>query len=414
MILSQDQRRLCEVTASIYRTNICLHGSQGNLFFSAPELKGEYLQVYLESGMYEKLLEATNETGHPKIIANITTDLWTGFSLAAADGQAVFCVIGPAFYYDISERALQEILRASGASPTARAVMERHKNELPVISYNEFARVVRQLYHVFTGRLFDPVEFGLAAMASVREDIDRIKLGQKQMLFDESMVHATYSFEKYMLSCIREGNPAKLIRHLNAGMPGNEGKLSQGDPLRQTKNMFVVSATLVTRAAIEGGLNPEIALSLSDLFIQQMEQMRDSQKILACQNEMIMDFTRRVEELNLKDQYSKTVTECCQYVQEHVHKNIRVGDIAAHVHLSENYLSAKFKEETGESISAYIKKAKVAEAKNLLRYTGMTLPEISELLSYSSQSFFTTVFKQETGLTPKQYRQKAAGTPEEP
>jgi YesN/AraC family two-component response regulator len=217
-----------------------------------------------------------------------------------------------------------------------------------------------------------------------------------------------------MLSCIREGNTAKLVRHLNAGMPGNEGKLSQGDPLRQSKNLFIVCATLVTRAAIEGGLNPEIAMSLSDLFIQQLEQMRDSQRILACQSEMIMDFTRRVEQLNLREQYSKTVTECCQFIQEHVFKNIRVGDIAAYVHLSENYLSAKFKEETGESISTYIRKSKVAEARNLLRYTGLSLPEISELLSYSSQSFFTAVFKQETGITPKQYRQRASSGQHEP
>jgi YSIRK-targeted surface antigen transcriptional regulator len=414
MLLSEDRRRLCEITASLSRINICLHDSRGGLLFSAPDLKGEYRQVYLESGMYEKLHAAVGNDVHPKIIANFTTDLWTGFPLTLAEGGAGFCVIGPVFNNDISDNALREILKAANASATARTVMERHKNELPVVSYGEFVRTVRQLYYVFTGRQSDPMEFGLAAMASVRKDIEEIILGQKQMLFNETMVHATYSFEKYMLSCIREGNPAKLLRHLNAGMPGNEGKLSQGDPLRQSKNMFIVSATLVTRAAIEGGLNPEIAMSLSDLFIQQMEQMHDSQKIMACQSEMIMDFTRRVEQLNLQEQYSKTVTECCQFIQEHVFKNIRVGDIAAHVHLSENYLSAKFKEETGESISAYIRKIKMTEAKNLLRYTGMTLPEISELLNYSSQSFFTTVFKQETGLTPNQYRQKTSAGQREP
>ncbi|MDR1704282.1 MAG: AraC family transcriptional regulator [Clostridiales bacterium] len=404
MFLSEDQKRLCEITTSIYRVNICLHDRQGALIYSAQDLKDEYLQVYLESGMYHKLRQAVHGV-HPKIVANITTDLWVGFPINLPGCQECFLVIGPAFFYDISEQVLRDI--ASRASETAHAVKERHRNELPIISYNELVRLVRQFYYVFTKSIFDPAEFGLASLPSEYEGISEITRSQKDSLFDETMVHATYSFEKYMLSCIREGNPAKLVRHLNAGMPGNAGNLSQGDPLRQAKNIFIVSATITTRAAIEGGLSPEIAMSLSDLFIRQMEQMSDGKKVLAFQNDMIMDFTRRVEELNLKKKYSKTVTECCQYIQENVYNNIRVAELAAHVHLSVNYLSARFKEETGESISAYSQKVKAAEAKNLLKYTDMTLLEISEQLNYSSQSFFTTMFKQETGQTPKQYRQNA-------
>jgi AraC-like DNA-binding protein len=405
MFLTEEQRRLCEITSSVYRLNICLHDRQGGLIFSAPELKAEYLQVYSESGMYGKLLQATQAGSHPKIVSNITTDLWVGFPIPG--GSECFMVIGPVFFYDISERTLREIV--GNASAVAQTVMARHKNELPIISYDELVRLVRQFYYVFTGNTFIPEEFGLAALPPGISERGIFK--KSPNLFDESMPHATYSFEKYLLSCIREGNPAKLIRHVNAGMPGKAGKLTQGDPLRQMKNIFIVSATLATRAAIEGGLSPEIAMSLSDLFIQQMERMNDSQKILSYQNQMIMDFTRRVEDLNLKDKFSKTVADMCRYIQENVHKNIRLSDIAAHIHLSENYLSAQFKKETGESIASFVQKTKMAEAKSLLKNTDMALLEISELLSYSSQSFFTTVFKQETGLTPKQYRQHANPEP---
>jgi len=48
------------------------------------------------------------------------------------------------------------------------------------------------------------------------------------------------------------------------------------------------------------------------------------------------------------------------------------------------------------------------EAKNLLRYTGMTLTEISNYLHFSSQPYFQNVFKQYYGLTPAQYRQTQA------
>lgn len=406
MLIPDACRRLCEVTVSLYRFSIFFHDAQGKLLFAVPQHEEAYIQEYIGNSMYQHLMQALPESGHPVIVSNITTDVWTGFPVAYETGEAGMLVLGPVFYSDISPQVLQDILRTSSVSPQTRLLLERHKDELPVISYNEYIRVIRQLYYTLTGKTLDPMRLGLATLPTVREDVAKVSQQHTQMLFDETMVHATYSFERYMLSCIREGNPAKLIRHLNSGMPGSEGVLSKGDPIRQTKNMFIVAATLTTRAAIEGGLNPEIAMSLSDLFIQQIEQMHDAQKILLCQNEMIMDFTRRVEEINLQQRYSKTVAECCQYIQEHVYQNIRVGDIASHVHLSENYVSVKFKEETGQSITSFIKQAKVAEAKNLLRYTGLTLLEISALLSYSSQSFFSTVFRQETGCTPMQYRQQ--------
>lgn len=404
MLISDDARRLCDISTSIYRFTICLHDGQGKLLMMFPALDPDYVEEYRVSGMYEQLALHDADTLWPKVITNRTTDIWAGFPILYQDGALGFLTIGPVFFSDLSEKALHAVLDTSRAGTRTRQLFQKHYHELPVIAYHEFLRFLRQLYFVFTGNDFDLLKAGLPTLSSVKQDLARISKDHKQMLFDETMVHATYSFERYMLACIREGNPAKLTRHLGNQMPGNEGVLSQGDPLRQAKNMFIVAVTITTRAAIEGGLNPEIAMSLSDLFIQQVEMLVDTQQILACQAEMLMDFTRRVEALNLGDRYSKAVTECCQYIQEHVHQNIRVGDLASHVHLSENYISAKFKEETGQSITGYIKRAKIAEAKSLLRFTGLTLSEISALLSYSSQSFFTTAFKQETGITPNQYR----------
>ena len=79
-------------------------------------------------------------------------------------------------------------------------------------------------------------------------------------------------------------------------------------------------------------------------------------------------------------------------------------DIARFVGFHPYYLARRFKEETGQSIKEYIRDAKIAEAKSLLKYTNMSLSEISEALAFSSQSYFTETFKRVVGLTPGQYR----------
>ena len=81
-----------------------------------------------------------------------------------------------------------------------------------------------------------------------------------------------------------------------------------------------------------------------------------------------------------------------------------VDELAKEVSLSPKYLSDRFRRETGQTLHSYIQEQKIREAKNLLRHTDDSLSEISQLLNFSSQSYFTSVFRKNTKLTPRQYR----------
>ncbi|WP_257147935.1 helix-turn-helix domain-containing protein [Bacillus thuringiensis] len=56
------------------------------------------------------------------------------------------------------------------------------------------------------------------------------------------------------------------------------------------------------------------------------------------------------------------------------------------------------------TISKYIQREKIEEAKKLLTVTNYTLLEIGTVLNFNNQSYFTKVFKKYTKVTPKQYR----------
>ena len=56
------------------------------------------------------------------------------------------------------------------------------------------------------------------------------------------------------------------------------------------------------------------------------------------------------------------------------------------------------------SISDYIQSKKLETSQNMLRYSDYSISEIAAILAYPSHSYFTEVFRKETGLTPSQYR----------
>lgn len=183
------------------------------------------------------------------------------------------------------------------------------------------------------------------------------------------------------------------------------GRISD-DELRQNKYMFVASTTLSTRFAIEGGMNEEDAYTASDLYIQRMDHCQDVESILALYRDMLTFFTHTMANLKKSELYSKTIVLCMDYVYYHLHEKITIEALAESVKLNPNYLSGLFKKETGQTILEYITEQRMIAAKNMLLYSETSIAEISFILSFGSQSYFTKVFRRTYGYTPKEYRSK--------
>ena len=87
---------------------------------------------------------------------------------------------------------------------------------------------------------------------------------------NETAVHNTLALEQTIMNFVRHGDTAALKEWLKNAPAVRPGILSS-DTLRQLKNTFIVTATLVSRAAIRGGMDVNDALSLSDAYIQKNE-----------------------------------------------------------------------------------------------------------------------------------------------
>lgn len=178
------------------------------------------------------------------------------------------------------------------------------------------------------------------------------------------------------------------------------------DQLRQLKNTFIVTATLVSRAAISGGMEADEALSLSDAYIQKCEISEDMKRITNLQYNMVFYFTEQVEKLRRGKAPSKLALDVTNYVHRHISEAITTENVAKALFISRSRLSVKFKQETGEKLVDFILKEKVTEAKRLLRYTDKPVSAISAYLGFSSQSHLTHVFKRYAGCLPNEYRKR--------
>ena len=218
-------------------------------------------------------------------------------------------------------------------------------------------------------------------------------------------VHNTFELEQTVMTIVRKGDTAALREWIKAA-PAVRGGIIAAEQLRQMKNTFIVSVTLASRAAIRGGMDVEDAFSLSDAYIQKCELLNRPDQIMNLQYHMILEYTQKVERIRFGKRPGKLAIDVANYIQHHLSEPITAEDIARELYLSRPYLSRKFIEETGESLTDFILKEKTEEAKRLLRYSDKSLTAISNYLGFSSQSHFSRVFKKYANCAPGEYRAK--------
>ena len=217
-----------------------------------------------------------------------------------------------------------------------------------------------------------------------------------------SGAHNTLDIEREILRIVQRGD-VEALESWAATAPAVVGGVIASDQLRQIKNTFIVTCTIVSRAAITGGMEADDAFALSDSYIRKCELLRSPERISNLQFHMIADYTGRVARLRSAGNTELTL-KVANYVQHHLCERISVEAMAKELYISRPYLSERFKAESGESLTDYILREKVSEARRLLEYTDKSLTSISSYLGFSSPSHFSRVFRKYAGCLPGRYR----------
>ena len=234
---------------------------------------------------------------------------------------------------------------------------------------------------------------------------------KKELIFrdfvqrENNFLHAPYDPELEFYSAIKSGNTTKVKELCKESILTKQGlgTLSK-DSLQNMKYHFVIANALIARYCIECGMELTTAYGLSDFYIQKADECTSLDEIAQIHPVMAMDYTARMKNLRKSKICSKPIAVCIDYICDSLHTRIYVETLAELVDLNPAYLSRLFKKEVGVTISQYIQDKKIETAQNMLVYSDYTPAQISSILAFPNQSYFTEIFRKKTGMTPKKYR----------
>ena len=104
------------------------------------------------------------------------------------------------------------------------------------------------------------------------------------------------------------------------------------------------------------------------------------------------------------------VRRAMAYIHTHYAESLNRDVLAAHLAVSENYLTNCFQKEIGVSPLTYLNRYRILQARDLLSETKMTVTEIALAVGFSDLAHFSRVFRKETGYSPLEYRREFAAS----
>lgn len=127
-------------------------------------------------------------------------------------------------------------------------------------------------------------------------------------------------------------------------------------------------------------------------------------------NEMLNELKRKMESVsgsvNPESVNNETFRKILDYINHHFTEPISFQDISTEYSINSSYLSQLFKKELGVTFTSYLTNLRIQYAKELLETTTLRISEIPEKIGYGYDYNFAKLFKKETGLTPREYREK--------
>jgi len=211
--------------------------------------------------------------------------------------------------------------------------------------------------------------------------------------------------ERRLLACLRRGDNIEGRKILHSLLHTRYLELNQNFPAFRLKAMEF--AVLLSRAAADLDEKDDVILDASSRCLKKIEESSKFEEIAEILALITENMSGKIFSFHGVRHFS-ALRKAERYIWENYTRKISLKEIACASGLSAPYFSTVFKEEMGENLSIYLNRMRVEKAASMLITTDMPISEVASACGFEDQSWFSKIFKNNTGLTPGKYREQGS------
>ena len=310
-------------------------------------------------------------------------------------------VVGPG----ISKAYHPQLLREMSQKERLPLVMQRQLQQcyttLTMVDEAKQQAISYLLNNVFSSGMIQPQRIE-TALPSAESTVVKFNDDLEQ---DRELIERRYESENKLLHAIAIGD-LRLLKKVMEEWKGISWPYRHPhSPVRSMKNLSFSLNTLFRKAAESAGVHPLYLDSISGKFAIQIEQAQSIAELTCISEEMPQVYCNLVRELAVAALPS-LVREAVTSIRFHIDQPLGLNQIADKLGVHPSYLSRAFKKALGITLTDYINKLRIEEAKYMLDHSNESVAKIALRIGYSEPNYFSKVFAKLEHVTPHDYRKR--------
>lgn len=222
---------------------------------------------------------------------------------------------------------------------------------------------------------------------------------------NESFAQSAY-VEDHIVDCVKHGKTDELVHFFNGMLMDSLVGIPNTLDLETRKGYIFGANTMLSRVARAEGADIATINTISDYYIDQILHTKNVNELNYLFYQFSTHYTEEVRKLKTLHTDSMIANKVNAYIQSHIYEKLSTTRIADALGFSNSYLCSEFKKATGTTITKHLTTCKINEAKYLLERGEYSATEISDMLQFSSVTYFCNTFKKYSGMTPLEWKNK--------
>jgi two-component system response regulator YesN len=311
---------------------------------------------------------------------------------------------GPISMVEPEQFLLDDLIRKNGIHDADLLQIKKYAGEVPVIlpevvdNLSELLYIVALSFSDKAAKYEDQRQYN-QIQDHISESVHQMKLFQDSK---QEQVNYPFEKEKELLTKIALGDKAASQKILNEIL--GYVFFSSGKDFEIVKARILELVVLLSRAAVEGGADSSEIFGLNYKYLSEIHNLKTVEELTFWLSKIMARFTDCV--FNLVDiRHKDTIYKAVDFIKRNYMERITLEEVAHIVYLNPSYFSKIFNNEMKCTFISYVNKIRINAGKNLLLDISIPLTDVSSLVGFEDQSYFTKVFKKATGVTPGKFRE---------
>ncbi|WP_043932015.1 helix-turn-helix domain-containing protein [Bacillus sp. EB01] len=313
-----------------------------------------------------------------------------------------YLIIGPFLSSMSVIQTIKDSIAKNKLPISERKQLEQYYQSLPVLSEAEYTHLGELIVNL-CGQGIKSAHKMSSVPPTSSLNPDKLKVSIEE---NQDIIEARYELQGKIMEAVAKGNKTEVQALLNSKTYFLEfSDRVPGSPIRSSKNMAIVMNTMFRIAAERSGIHPVYLHTISERFailIERTMNIPQLQKLMVLMGDEYCELVKTYS----TGSYSPTVKRAADFIQLNLGHSITLEDIAKQLNINPSHLSRIFKEDTGLTITDFINRKRIDEAKLYLQRGTQSITEIAFLVGFNDLNYFSKVFKKLTSVTPSQYAKK--------